>query len=409
VLTLVAVLPMTAAAASSDFKPESVANVEQRIFQDVRIGNPRVGAHSVDLDFHRGTENLFAAVSWPDGWSLNISTDGGATWQETYFYPSASEVSMRVGGDFAWVSYAPSAAPTQLRMRRFFATTGAPDATYNYQLVGNLNPVTIVDVAMTANADSGDSGIYVACIGSDNAPYFFWDDLVGTSFDPFHPPSTIAEGGLDITMNPGAGSGFFLLMSFQSGSAIKVWRLHIFGGWEQTLSYGVSGSNNYSAISAYQDTVAAVIEMDYTNGNGILSLVNTNAGQGGEWSPDVIYIPPTPTAPEAAGADISLRSPSGSLLTYQLEEGVFDGVYYRQRHGHGQGSWESAVAFNEVDSAAQEQTTVEWLGIGCDGSYGMIYVSGGDFVPYFDLITPWEVFCDAFESGDMSEWSSTVP
>ena len=404
-LTLVAVLPMTAVAASSDFTPESVATVKQRVNQDVRIGDPRVSAQSVDLDFHRGTGNLFAAVSWADGWSLNISTDGGASWQETYFYPSASEISMRVGGGFAWVSYAPSPTPTQLRMRRFYAATGAPDNTYNYQLVGNIHPATIVDVAMTSNADSGDSGVYVACIGSDDAPYFFWGDLAGTSFDPFHPPRVTAEGGLDITMNPGAGSGFFLFMSFEGDGLLRVWRLHIFGGWDSPMNYAIDGNNNYTAISAYQDTVATMVEKDYTNGNGILQFVNTNAGQGGEWSAEVIYFPSTPTAPEAAGADISLRSPSGSMLTYQLEEGTFDGVYYQQRQGHGVGSWESAVSFNEVDSASQEQTTVEWLGVGCLGSYGMVYVSGGDFVPYFDLITPWAIFCDGFESGDTSVWN----
>jgi len=400
---------MTAVAASSHFTPESVATVKQRVNQDVRIGDPRVGAQSVDLDFHRGTGNLFAAVSWADGWSLNISTDGGASWQETYFYPSASEISMRVGGGFAWVSYAPSPTPTQLRMRRFYAATGAPDSTYNYQLVGNIFPATIVDVAMTSNADSGDSGVYVACIGSDHAPYFFWDDLAGASFDPFHPPRVTAEGGLDITMNPGAGSGFFLFLSFEGGGLLRVWRLHIFGGWDGSIAYTMDGSNNYTAISAYQDTVSVLVERDYTNGNGIANLVNTNAGQGGEWLGGVIYSPPTPTAPEAAGADISLRSPSGSMLTYQLEEGAFDEVYYRQRQGHGLGSWESAVSFNEVDSAAQEQTTVEWLGVNCVNSYGVVYLSGGDFIPYFDLVTPRGIFCDDFESGDTIGWSATVP
>lgn len=408
-LILVAVLPMTAAAASSNVKTESVASVSQPMYQDVRIGAPRTGARSVDLDFHRGTGNLFAAVSWPDGWSLNISTDGGATWQETYFYASASEISMRVGGDFAWVAYASSVAPTQLRMRRFLAATGAPDATYNYHLVTNLFPANVVDVAMTANADSGDSGVYVACIGSDLTPYFFWDDLVGTTFEAFHPPGTTAEGDLDVTMNPGTSSGFFLFMSFEGSGLVKVFRLHLFGGWDTSIAYTLDGNNHYTAISANQDTVSVVVERDYTNGNGITHLVNTNAGENGQWLGDVIYTPPTPTAPEAAGADISLRSPAGSLVTYQLEEGAFDGVYHRVRQEHGQDSWESPVAFNEVDPAAQEQTTVEWLDIGCGGSYGMIYVSGGDFVPYFDLITPWEVFCDGFESGSMSEWSSTVP
>ncbi len=92
-------------------------------------------------------------------------------------------------------------------------------------------------------------------------------------------------------------------------------------------------------------------------------------------------------------------------MTYQLEEGAFDGVYYREREGHGLGSLSGAVSFNEVDSAAQEQTTVEWLGVGCVNSYGMVYVSGGDFIPYFDLATIRGLFCDGFELGDTSAWN----
>lgn len=404
-LALVAVLPMTAVAASAHFPPESVGTVEQRAYQDVRIGDPRLAAQSVDLDFHRGTGNFFAAVSWADGWSLNISTDGGATWQETYFYPSASEISMKVGGDFAWVSYASSTTPTQLRMRRFSAETGASDSIYHYQLVGNIHPATIIDVAMTSSADDNDSAVYVACIGSDNAAYFFWDDLVGTSFDSVHPPITNAEACLDITYNPDSSSGFFLFMSFEGMGWLQVWRLHFFVGWDHPLTSVVNGNNNYTAISAYQDTIVTMIEMDNTYGNGILQFVNTNSGQGGEWSAEIVYYPYSSSTPEAAGPDVSLRSPFGSMLTYQLEEGAFDGVYYRQRQGHGLGSLSNAVSINDVDSAAQEQTTVEWLGAGCGGTYGVVYLSGGDFVPYFDLVTPWAIFCDGFESGNTSAWN----
>lgn len=375
----------------------------KRAYQDVRIGSPRTGADSVDLDYHRGTGNLFAAVAWGDAWTLNISTDGGASWQETYEYSAESVISMRVGGDYVWVAYSASPVPSTLRMRRFFAETGLSDTTYDYQSIGNVHPATVVDVAMTSNAYDSDSSIYIACMASDGTVEFYLDELDGTSFDPFHPSITNADGSLDITYNPGGISGYFVFISYRVGTYVHVGRLHVFGGWEDSLLSVINGTNNYTAISAYQDIVATVIETDTTYGNAVTQFTNTDAGTG-SWTYETVHYPVTPDSPEAASGDISLRSPFGSAVTYQLEDGTFDKVNYRHRQGHGLGLWGDASTINEVDSASLEQTTVEWLGAGCVSSYGVVYVSGADFAPYFDLVTPRGFFCDGFESGSTSVW-----
>jgi hypothetical protein len=55
--------------------------------EDVRIGN-RDSVYLVSLDIHRASDNLFALLVNYDSldywWSVNFSTDGGATWSETY-------------------------------------------------------------------------------------------------------------------------------------------------------------------------------------------------------------------------------------------------------------------------------------------------------------------------------------
>jgi hypothetical protein len=356
------------------------------------------------LDYHRSTGHIFAAVAWGDGWTMNISTDGGASWQETYFYPAQSEISMAVAGEFAWVAYAPSTNPTQLRIRRFSVDTGLVDADYNYQQIDNVHPSTLVDVAMTSNADDVDAGIYIACVASDGAVNFYWDDLVGTSFDSLHPSISDADGNLDITYNPGSQSGFFIFISYRAGALVHVGRLHVFGGWDHYMLSLSNGNNDYTAISAYNDIVTAAFEYDSTYGNSVRQFTNTNAGEGA-WTFESIYFPVAPTYPEAAGVDVSLRSPYGSIFSFQLEEGAFDGVYYRYREGHGLGSWGDHFSINDVDAAALEPTTVEWLGARCVSSYGVVYISGGSFEPYFDLITPRGFFCDGFESGDTSAWN----
>jgi hypothetical protein len=66
-------------------------------FYPVRIGAPNVGASQVILEQSPTTEHLFAAVRWAGngaspGWSMNMSTDGGFTWSETYYWLAYLEV-----------------------------------------------------------------------------------------------------------------------------------------------------------------------------------------------------------------------------------------------------------------------------------------------------------------------------
>lgn len=382
---------------------------EAGTYPDVRIGDPRTGARSVDLDFHKVTGNLFAAVEWGDGWSLNISTDKGASWQETYFYPFESIMSMKVGGDYVWVAYSSTGVPTELRMRRFSVVDGLSDVGYHFYTIADHTPYGILDVSMTSNADDVDAGTYVAAIATDYQLYFYWDDYVGTSWEPSHPSVAHAAGGLDLTVNPYSPTAYFFHLVYRTGTVAQILRKNLFGPWELVQGAVLDGTNDYTSISAYRDTVMAAFESDYTNGNGITQHMNENAGDPSEWGAFTMYLPSAGGSPEAFGPDVSVRSPSGSIVTYQLEEGAFDGVYYRYLHGHEVDFWDAPVMINEIDSASGEQTTVEWLGALCVGSYGVVYLSGGDFIPYFDLISPRAFFCNGFESGDLTAWSSTIP
>jgi len=60
---------------------------------DVQIG-ARTGISQMDLDVDVANGNLFAALNFDDGvargWTVNISTDGGTTWAETYYWDSGT-------------------------------------------------------------------------------------------------------------------------------------------------------------------------------------------------------------------------------------------------------------------------------------------------------------------------------
>lgn len=387
-----------------------IVSDQKNRYLDVRIGSPRTGGARIHLDFHRRTGNLFAMVKWLDGWTMNISTDGGASWQETFAYLGGRDASMAVGGDYAWVGYVDTGDSSIVRMLRFDVTTGFLDPAYD-EMVADINPEWVREIAVASNADDVDAGIYLGFIGSDLGVRMYWDDLAGTSFAAFHPPVTDAIGGLDFTTNPhGFGaSGYTWFFSYftpdvGAGESIKVWRAGPFSPWEEVLSiqWPTATSVIDTAISAYHDTVMVV--RGYPVAGEISYRVSYDAG--GTWSTGNIY---TPLAGEPSGrrTDISLRSGLGSAAIFHREDGAFDGVYLSTRLGYSPGPFSDPIAFNEVDGGSATMPTIEWLGARCVCSHGLGYLDGSNNIPYFDLATERGLFCDGFEAGDTTGWSSS--
>lgn len=382
---------------------EPVTSHQKFYYQDVRIGDPRTGATDMVLDFHSGEDTIFAAVSWLDSWTMNISTDGGVTWQETFYYGTESRISMTVAGDHVWVSYVLSSAPTEVRMRRFDAATGAVDGVYFWELVANVSPANVDDVALINNAPDFDTAVYVAVIDSNDNVRTYWDDLVGTSFDEYSPPVTNAESHLDFAYCPYgfSSSGYVAYLSFESNTGqLEVWRMSWLGTWDQVQAVTLYGSHHYTAVSAFKETVMTAYENDFANGNGINYRVSYDHGV--SWFGGTIYAPDV-SGPAAFGADVSLDSGMGVVVTYNREEGAVDPVYHRNRRGLGSGVWDEPFEFSNFDSMSAMKTEVNFIGAGCVSSYGMLYL-GDTGIPYFDLVTPRGFFCDGFESGNTAAW-----
>ena len=252
-------------------------------------------------------------------------------------------------------------------------------------------------------ANSQFSIVYVGIIGSDNGARFYWDELTGTSFSAYSPPVTDADDNLDFTYCPYGlyTSGYVSYMSYESTTGnLVVWRMSFLGTWDQVFSAAITGSNGYTSISAFKETVMAAVEYDYPEGNGIRYYVSYNHGD--SWAYGNLYEPGI-SDPDAHGADVSLHSGAGSMITYHREEGAFDYVYHVARRGYQSVPWGDPFAFNNYDSMSATQTKIEWLGVGCVSSYGMMY-RASDAIPYYDLVTPRGFFCDGFETGNASAW-----
>ncbi len=372
-------------------------------YQDVRIGGVRTGAQILDLDYDSQETTIFALIGWADGWTMNVSLDGGITWQETFSYGVQAEVSMAVCGNRVWVAYSSTGSNDELRMRRFYTSNGASDSGYSYETVANINPATVVDVALIGNEQDISTAVYVGIVASDNTVRTYWDDLTGTSFSAYSPTITNADDNIDFTYAPYGlySSGYVAYLSYESTAGdIVVWRMSVLGTWDQILSRPITGSQNYTSISAYEDTVMVVYEYGFTNGNGIRYEVSYNYGTG--WAYGNLYNPAAGD-PAAHGGAISLSGGNGSFVTYNLEEGTTDHAWLRSRPGYGSFPWNDPLWFSNFDTMSATETKIEWIGTLCVGSHGMLYLAA-DGIPYFDITSPRGFFCDGFESGGTSAW-----
>ena len=386
---------------------------------DVRIGSPRQGAQDVALDFDQATGNLFAVVGWNDPthpfWRVNISTDDGASWSETTGVGGSSLFDAAVVDQFVYVAYS-NEDYNVLRMSRFFVADGTMDMSYGGGGLVNVaivDPNTILDIAVGANADAQDNRIYVAFIESNHAVRFFWDVADdGTTWAEMSPSPSLVSAASGLDYHWGGGT--------LGSDPNRLW-LSCLGtdGYVHFLAAAASGSWNHyffsftpypnqtrTRISAYGNYVVVAYTAAGTNAAAPFYLVSYNNGT--TWFSGFAYDPPT-GAPGCFGVDVTARGGWGTGIIYNSESS-FDTVSVATREDYAQGSpWNPPFTFNEVDAFSGSPSFIQYLRP--LGAFGMVYLAGdtaGNVIPYFDFIALMP-FDDGFEFGDTSAWSDIVP
>jgi hypothetical protein len=361
---------------------------------DGRIGTLN-NVYDAHLDFDAQTGHLFAVLKHDDGdefWTVNISTDKGRTWQETYSWATAlyeiPDIDAVVVGDYLWIAYLYSAAPNSVRMRRFQVSDGAVDNVYGYQEVFNRS-VEVSEVSLTSNADDADNRVYVSAIRTDNSLLFYWADTYGTSWDEVSTGITDASTGLDITWNSLYDDYLFFLsyIGTGTGNPIIVCRCSTAGSWDSgtVLLSEYTGSQFRTSISAYDDTVICMYEHDYgVSEYGIRYNISYNGGDAWSWAD--LKIPDE--GDDYWSPEVTARGGQGTACIYQKEAGAFDPIEFRYRSGYGSGPWQTVEQINDQDVYTGSPLAISWLppNPGNTYSYGAIYISEDpDFrTPYFD-------------------------
>jgi hypothetical protein len=363
---------------------------------DVRIGT-RTDGRLVSLEHDAASGGLYAVVGWGATtggeayWTVNRSTNDGASWAETYsWYAGATgglvDVSATVVGGFVYIGYVEGDVASEYRLRRCSAATGAVDAGYGYKVVVNAGTLSIREVTVVSNAMSSDNRLYCFAIQSDNAVRHFWTVAsTATSFSELSPAGASARTGLDASWNPGYATNYLHLAYAGTDDKIHVQCLSPSGWTDVTLLSAAAVSHRHGvSVSSYQDVLICAYELQMTNGQGIAYGISY-AGGAGSWDLyNYVFEPAAGEGPYQC-PDVDTHNGVGCAIIASHEEGEPDAVYCRKRAVFAPGLWEDKWPFNDHDVTTGTPTTlapVPVLGPTCFG-LGAIYFYGAS--PYFDL------------------------
>jgi hypothetical protein len=333
------------------------------------------------LDYDAQTGHLFALLAWDDQWRLQVSVDEGATWTQTLEWHGTEiiDVDLAVVGDWAYVLYADASAGGELRLRRFFVTDGSSDSDYGDYgslIVRDFTPQTVMEVALVANADDSDNGLYCFAQTSSNTIRYLWGNSGGGTFTDASPSLGNVLGGLDAHWNDEADT-YFLFMSYLSmDGKLHVWRRGN-SVWSECFVTTYSGSSVRTALSAYDETIFCAVEHAYPADYGIRGYVNYDAGSG-MWLSNTVAEPPY-EGDWRLMADTSARGGGGIAVIYDADN-VFNALLrFQNRHTYDYSPWNSSVSIDNVTPGVW--TALNWLPPLSGGNnpygYGMIYAKDG--------------------------------
>lgn len=386
---------------------KAVPSRSPECYPDVAIGGGRTGFEDSALGYDSSSGNIFVMIQWEDGWSMNISTDYGESFSETYFWSTHALADMTVVGDHAWVGYATSAGA--VRIRRFHVADGTEDSSYGWVEIDNIDPDFILDLVVDSNAPDTNNRVYVVyTTGGNGTITVSYSDLTGTSFTLIPTGISFAWYGLDFAWNPYSASpteGTVWISFIDSSPNVQVYTNTNSAFFVNEATQPFTGTVRTTGLSAYEDNVYCVFEKASGTGRDGVSYLNTSDA-GAIWRIGDVYVP-TSTEPNLRRPNVTVRSGAVPVVTFATDDGSFNGMWHMQRDAMSTGSWGGPASFGNYDSALLKNE-IEWLDVLCVRSHGMVY--GDDTgVPYFDLETERCFFGDGFESGNTHAWSDTTP
>ncbi|MBA7602314.1 hypothetical protein ES703_09403 [subsurface metagenome] len=353
---------------------------------DVQIST-RDSVFVLAMDHHNSNDNLFAVLGFTgDGMgsrlSINISTNGGATWSETYTLGGYAFVmndldGCCVGNNFyiAYTGGAPANPNAMAWLKCFKATNGQqdtfPNGSYSFKV---LEVTEITDVEISSNHDQYNNRLYFSCIEAGGITHFFWNDLTTVTWTGLAMNITDALQGYDMNWNLYFTNYALIISYINDANQVKIY------GWDGTTfdnlyTYGINSTYYYYTTSCggHDDTLFCAFNYYGTTYHLVQYLIQYG---GGSW----YYGPVSTTTENNYNPDATLRGAGGIHCVYRGPMGPCD-AYYRWRPYSG--GWSTHYLFNEHTATAYVRPEIEYVG---SGAYGILYRTtiGPGAICYFD-------------------------
>jgi len=357
----------------------------------------------VDMDIDNATGNLFAVIVFPSGtytnWTVNISSDTGRTWSQTYIWGSSAVLAdCAVLGNFLYVAYTTTGGVG--RIRRFNTSDGSVDTGYGYHTVIDEG-TDLRDIVLTSDADHSTPHylLYFAIMDNDSLR-LYWSDTAATTWTTFNPPVGNASRGLDACVTSISTSPYRIMWASFIGTDNKVYTV---GGWSTWNVYGPhdttgTSSSLVTSIGAYGDTVIVVFPQTLSSDSNYVKY-RIRYTEGGTWFYGYLYGPSTSSS---YVNDVTARLGDGISVVYQTS-GSSAEAYYRHR-SYANPSWSSPI--NVADSIVRYNVKPSIERVGSE-IYGILYVNYPEQVVLFDR-SDWVVGIGEEEEENTGLYLSTI-
>ena len=349
-----------------------VPTLETNLWEtDVRIGNQDT---LMELAFDQQLSSGHLFVVFRHGirsaWYLNMSSDGGATWSETYSWSGLGvvpSVDVAVLANHVYVVYSdPADNATQVRLRRFYCTNGAAD-TFS---TGDdwVTPCTLAagdtvnELSLVSNQHSSNNRLYITTLVTDGSVLYSWDDTDPVSWTKVTTGITSgAYGGLDATENEGFDSTYLFFSYIDTNDSLRI--------YGRTTSFRrrysrYIGSGTPTSISAYRDTIICAFEQATSTPHQVFYMINY--GDVASWSYGTLS--ETDTIAEAPG--VTARGGGGLAAVYRHYTPTRQ-LRFLQRVYHGPGVWSDPVSIANHEPY-YNRPAIEYLG---SSVFGVAYLS----------------------------------
>ena len=286
---------------------------------------------------------------------MNISTNGGATWAETYDWSSSvgvTDVSAVVVADFVYVGYTYSTTANEFRLRRCRVADGSSDEGYTFETVVNAGAG---DVHRPPRGLAEAYRSYNRLLLRHPERHALVSPGRGDDLAEFTPATFNAAAALDATWNPAYTSRFLFVSYAGTDGNVHVQRFNG-AAWRDTAIASASAVARPTAISAYADNVICAYEYAYAEGTGIRYSISYDAGD--SRAPGTLAIPDGATVYSYMAPDVDAHDGHGTAVTYAAEMGEPDAVFYQVRWGFQPGGWSDQIPFNDLDVVTGTETTL---------------------------------------------------